>query len=90
MTTELLRERGTTHGDFASNALYGQQLRSLCRQSAGWATMPAVHKEALDMIACKLSRILSGQSRFVDHFKDIAGYATLAMQACDAPPDTEA
>ena len=39
--------------------------------------------EALDMIALKLSRILSGQANFRDHWDDIAGYAKLASEACD-------
>ena len=81
-TDALLESRGTTHGDFSANALYGQQLRAMFRQSSGWATMPAVHKEALDMMACKMSRILSGQSTFDDHWKDISGYAVLALEAC--------
>ena len=34
------------------------------------------------MIALKLSRILSGQSNFKDHWDDIAGYAKLGSEAC--------
>jgi hypothetical protein len=41
-----------------------------------------VHREALDMIALKLSRILSGQANFKDHWDDIAGYAKLGSEAC--------
>lgn len=82
-TTRLLETRGTTHGHFADNARQGQILRELFRAAPGWHAMPDVHKEALDMIATKLSRILSGQSRHGDHFADIAGYAHLALEACD-------
>jgi hypothetical protein len=81
-TTELLIERGTTHGSFQSNAVYAQRFRDLCRTSPHWESMPVEHKEALDMIACKLSRILSGQSTFRDHWVDLAGYSTLAVEAC--------
>lgn len=81
-TTELLTTRGETHGSFASNAHYGQSLRDLFRSSPQWQQMPPEHREALDLIACKLSRILSGQSMFRDHFDDIAGYAQLAAKAC--------
>jgi hypothetical protein len=35
------------------------------------------------MIALKLSRILSGQANFKDHWNDIAGYAKLGSEACD-------
>jgi len=34
------------------------------------------------MIALKLSRILSGQADFKDHWDDIAGYAKLASEVC--------
>lgn len=81
-TDALLDTRGTTHGDFSQNAIYGQELRSLFRSSPMWPTMPAVQREALDLIACKLSRILSGQSRFADHWADLQGYARLAQEAC--------
>jgi hypothetical protein len=82
-TTELLTERGTTHGSFTDNARNGQMLRDAFRSSPKWASMPLEHREALDHIAGKLSRILSGQSNFADHWADIAGYATLAKDACD-------
>jgi hypothetical protein len=45
--------------------------------------MPDEHREALDHMAGKFSRILSGQSRYGDHWKDVAGYATLALKVCD-------
>ena len=84
MSTEaLLDARGTTHGSFKDNAKNGQYLREFFRRSPHWQTMPLEHREALDMMACKLSRILSGQSTFRDHFVDIIGYCTLALAACD-------
>ena len=79
-TTALISERGQTHGSFADNAYYGQQLRLLFRQSKGWTAATIYQQEALDHIAGKLSRILSGQPGFDDHWRDIAGYATLAVE----------
>lgn len=81
-TTALLAERQTTHGDFTDNARNGQGLREFFRGSPRWAEMDPIHREALDMIAGKLSRILSGQASYDDHWKDISGYATLALMAC--------
>jgi len=81
-TTALLTERGTTHGSFTDNARYAQRLRAFWRTSPAWESMPDEHREALDQIAGKLSRILSGQSTFRDHFDDIAGYSVLAANAC--------
>ncbi len=83
MNTEtLVEQRGTTHGRFADNAKTGQRLRALFRTSPQWDAMPDEHREALDMIACKVSRILSGYSQFKDHWDDIAGYARLAGEVC--------
>ena len=82
-TTALLSARQSTHGDFQDNARNGQMLRDAFRSSPRWAEMPDIHREALDQIAGKLSRILSGQSRFADHWRDLAGYSTLALMACD-------
>lgn len=80
---ELLNERQTTHGEFTLNAIYAQDLRSLFRSASGWSAMHPVQREALDMIATKLSRVLSGQSRFADHWADVEGYARLARGVCD-------
>ena len=83
MSTEaLLTERGTTHGSFECNAIYAQELRGLFRSSPQWITMPPVQREALDNIATKVSRILSGQGDFLGHWEDIQGYSALAMKAC--------
>ena len=81
-TDELTTERGKTHGSFLVNADYAQRLRAFWRDSAQWDRMLPEHREALDMIATKMSRILSGQSQFYDHWADIAGYAKLAEESC--------
>lgn len=79
-TTALLDERGSTHGRFLDNARNGQALRDLFRQSPHWEDMDPVCREALDMMACKISRILSGQATYADHWLDIEGYARLARE----------
>jgi hypothetical protein len=79
----LLNERNTTHGRFIDNARNGQALRDLFRQSPHWAEMDPVQREALDMIACKVSRILSGQSGFRDHWADCQGYSQLVLDHID-------
>ena len=78
----LLVERGKTHGDFADNAAISQGLKRIIHAPAALRNFSDVQKEALDMIALKLSRILSGQANFNGHWDDIAGYAKLASEAC--------
>lgn len=74
----LLATRATTHGDFSENARIAQKLREAFRYATGWRKCNAIQCEALDMIACKISRILSGNPNHPDHWDDISGYAQLA------------
>ena len=78
----ILSERNTTHGNFSDNARISQDLKRLFHAAPGWDALCDVHKEALDLIALKLSRILSGHADFPDHFADVAGYCQLALAAC--------
>ena len=78
----LLVEREKTHGDFVVNAAISQALKRIIHAPTVLRNFSDVQSEALDMIALKLSRILSGQADFKDHWDDIAGYAKLASEAC--------
>lgn len=78
----LLNERQKTHGNFATNARLSQAAKAAFEAEPTYIDLCDVHKESLDMIALKLSRILSGQANFKDHWADIAGYAKLAEEAC--------
>lgn len=80
----LLVERNKTHGSFKQNAEISQQFKYIIHRHTNQinAYSPE-HIEALDMIALKLSRILSGQAQFKDHWDDIAGYAKLGAEACE-------
>ena len=74
--------RNSIHGYFAANAEYSQTLKSVFFNSPNWSKMSPVQHEALDAIALKLSRILTGNFMYADHWHDIAGYAILAEQSC--------
>ena len=75
--SETLSKRGKTHGDFATSALLSQGLKRCFRNGANWNSLNAPQKEALDVIALKLARILTGNPDQADHWHDIAGYARL-------------
>jgi hypothetical protein len=77
--TEILNERSTTHGKFSANAAAAQKLTSAFRQSERWKSLSEVQREALDLIALKLSRILTGDPHHADHWADISGYAQLVL-----------
>ena len=82
-TLTILSERNKTHGEFADNARFSQEMKRLFQSSDYWEGLSDVHKESLDMIALKISRILSGQADFKDHWLDICGYSKLGENACD-------
>ncbi len=73
-----LSQRGTTHGDFTHNAVISQSIKATLESGPNWDSMPGVQKEALHMIAHKMSRIVAGDNNHQDHWHDIIGYAQLA------------
>jgi hypothetical protein len=75
---ELLTERAKTHGDFRTQSMRSQQLKGVIRGSENWAELSNAQREALEMIASKLARILVGDPNVKDHWDDVAGYALLA------------
>lgn len=76
---DILDERATTYGRFIDVAEIAQELKDTIRigDTNRDERLPADQIEALDMIASKIARILSGDSDYVDSWIDIAGYATL-------------
>lgn len=75
----LLKEREATHGDFPSKARFIQAFKLMMRAAEGYDDLNPAQREALDMIATKIGRILFGQPDFADHWEDIAGYASLCI-----------
>lgn len=78
--TKTLEERGKTHGDFSDNAKISQELKHAIRIGVRFTDLSDIQREALDMICHKISRIVSGNPNEPDHWRDIAGYATLVEQ----------
>lgn len=74
---EVLKERGSRYGEFVSNAKFTHFVKEEMRRSPSWQKMYADQREALDMIAHKMARILNGDPDYADSWVDIAGYATL-------------
>ena len=83
-TERLLEDRGTTHGSFENNARVSQYIKRAFRNESGWHSLTDVEREAMDMIALKFSRVLSGKSLEKQHWEDVVGYAQLALNQCIA------
>lgn len=73
----VIEARAKTHGDFPVQAGISQALKGSLRHSPSWDRLSPGQKECCEMIAMKLSRIVSGSPNEPDHWTDIAGYATL-------------
>lgn len=78
--TDILKERNKTHGDFVLNAIISQELKTIIKTHSIYTLgFTDQMKEALDVICGKIARIISGDPTFIDHWRDIAGYATLVQ-----------
>lgn len=82
---DTLAERGARYGDFADHALIAQALQDAMRAPPGWAKLPAMHKQALTVIADKIARVLSGDPNYADNWHDIQGYAKLVEDRLPGP-----
>lgn len=74
---DTLAERATTYGSFATGAAIMQGLKGVMAASPNWDRLADDQREALDMIASKIGRILNGDPDHHDSWHDIAGYARL-------------
>jgi len=81
-----LAERGTRYGAFTGHAKITQDLKRAMVASVKWATLKDDQKEALEMVAHKIGRILNGDPDYQDSWTDIIGYTRL-VEARLAPPN---
>ena len=79
--SDLLDEREKTHGAFYNVASMAQELKDAMRRGCNWKVLDDTERETLEMIASKIGRILAGNPHEPDHWRDVAGYATLIERA---------
>lgn len=72
-----LASRGSRYGCFDGHAKITQSLKAIMHKSPRWSRMSDDKKEALEMIAHKIGRILNGDPDYKDSWHDIIGYARL-------------
>jgi hypothetical protein len=78
MTIEnTLAERETRYGKFTDHAEITQNIKAAMVSSKNWKDLSKDKKEALEMIAHKIGRILNGDPEYLDSWHDIVGYAKL-------------
>ena len=81
-----LAERGKRYGDFTTHAMITQAIKAVMHATPNWSKLSPDKKEALDMNAHKIGRILNGDPEYADSWHDIAGYAKLAEERCKLRP----
>lgn len=90
---DLVAGRTAQHKNFtfADRAKSAQFLKEALRDAPGWVLLTDSQKEALEMIAHKIARVIAGNPEHVDSWADIAGYAVLIQKELEgAPVDTPA
>ena len=75
---QLTDTRHGTHGDWKVQSAITRQIKSVIANHDDRLT--ASRREALDMIAVKMGRIMAGDASFPDHWDDIMGYAKLGKE----------
>jgi hypothetical protein len=85
-TMNIIQEREKTHGDYKVQSVWSQTLKDMLRSTPNWGYMNDGQKEALELIATKLARLTHGDCNFLDHPKDIGGYADLYAMSIDLTP----
>lgn len=78
-TEDILHDRGKTYGEFKDHAKITQDIKRMMINfnAMKWYGMQDFQREALEMIAHKIGRILNGDPNYADSWDDIAGYAKL-------------
>lgn len=74
---EVLKERNKVHGNYSENSHLAQTFKDFARNADGWINLRYTQRESVEMILCKIARMLAGDCNHIDHWQDISGYATL-------------
>lgn len=74
---DTLAERGSRYGSFAEHARISQSIKDAMIVSPNWTKLAPDQREALEMIAHKVARILNGDPDYHDSWHDIIGYTKL-------------
>ncbi len=82
----LVTERESTHGEFNQTAAVVQSLSQALYRHSGSTAFTPPQQHAIDMIIVKLARIVAGDRYHEDHWRDIAGYATLVANGLERMP----
>ena len=78
-----LNERGGRYGNYLEQTAISNKIKEAMQENHDYWGMETDQKDALEMIAVKMSRIVNGDADYADSWVDIAGYATLVADRLD-------
>lgn len=76
---KVLAERGSRYGAFSGHAQITQGIKEIMHLSPNWERLTDSQREALEMVAHKIGRILNGDPGYLDSWVDIIGYTQLVV-----------
>lgn len=74
---QTLEQRGSRYGEFEGHARITQGIKRAMASSPNWEGLSDDKREALEMVAHKIGRILNGDPEYHDSWHDIIGYTRL-------------
>lgn len=83
---QTLAERGSRYGSFTILARITQDVKSAMANSPNWPRLAPDQREALEMVAHKIGRILNGDPDYLDSWVDIEGYVALVRKRLEGSP----
>jgi len=86
---DTLAERGERYGDFEGHAYITQGLKEIMYSVNGWHRLTMSQREALEMVAHKIGRILNGDPDYLDSWVDIIGYTQLVVNQLEGKENTD-
>jgi len=89
MIKEILDERGNRYGEFAEHARITQEIKDTLVSGCSWEKCSDSQREALEMIAHKLGRIVNGDPDYDDSWIDIIGYTQLVLDELEDEADIQ-
>lgn len=76
----IVESRESTYGSFSDNAEIAQGIKRLLCNGPAYPRTSNAQREALDLIAIKLARIVCGDPHYDDNWDDLSGYAVLGQR----------
>ncbi len=86
--TETLAERDKRYGCFKEHARITQNIKRAMADSPNWGKLSDDKREALEMLAHKVGRILNGDPEWHDSCHDMEGYSRLVAEGLVAESDS--